>query len=221
MPQPGTSEQSTASAPGKPLSPPSADLEKPLFYTALAAAIAILLVIAWPMLEGKVYVYDDLGKMHIPMRMFFANCLTQGDDPTWMPSIYCGLYLQGEGQVGMYHPLHRFLYGFLPFSAAFNIEFFLSYPVALVGMYLFLRRWKIRRDAAMLGAILFAFSGFNLLHFMHLHCVAIVSQIPWLLLSIDVAVRSTDKRSAMLGGRRLPASRQRQFPCSCRNNARN
>jgi hypothetical protein len=188
------------SAPGKPLSPPSADLEKPLFYTALAAALAILLIIAWPMLAGKVYVYDDLGRMHIPMRMFFADCLAQGDDPAWMPSIYCGLYLQGEGQVGMYHPLHRFLYGFLPFSAAFNIEFFLSYPVALAGMYLFLRRWKIRRDAAMLGALLFAFSGFNLLHFMHLHCVAIVSQIPWLLLSIDVAVRSADKRSAMLGG---------------------
>jgi hypothetical protein len=165
--------------------------EKLYFALGLAASLAILAVIAWPMTAGKLYTLDDLGNMHIPFRFFFARCLADGSNPSWFPDLFCGVYLQGDGQVGMYHPLHRFLYTFLPFEQAFNFELFITYPMMLLGTYLFLRRWAVTRGAAVFGAMLFTFSGFNLLHFMHMHCIAIIAQMPWLLVAVDMSIRGS------------------------------
>jgi len=152
------------------------------------------------MANGLVFTYDDLGNMHIPMRAFYAQCLASGKDFSWWPGIFCGYNLLGDGQVGMYHPLHRLIYGELDFTTAFNIEFLLSYPFALVGMYLFLRRWRLRRDAAMLGALMFAFCGFNTMHFMHVNMVAVAAHIPWLLFAIDVLLKADTRRVAAVAG---------------------
>jgi hypothetical protein len=61
----------------------------------------------------------------------------------------------------------------------------------LLGTYLFLRRWAVTRGAAVFGAMLFTFSGFNLLHFMHMHCIAIIAQMPWLLVAVDMSIRGS------------------------------
>jgi hypothetical protein len=96
----------------------------------------------------------------------------------------------------MYHPLHLLLYRALPFTAAFNLELFLSYPLMLWGMFLLLRRWSLVRSAAIFGALVFTFSGFNLLHFMHMHAVAVIAHTPWLLLAIDILMRGVGRRRA-------------------------
>ncbi len=169
------------------------------FGTVLLAAGLILGVVAWPMLSGRMYVHDDLGAMHIPFRMFYAHCLDSGLAFDWFPNMHCGFYLQGEGQAGLYHPLHRLLYGSLPFATAFNLEFLLSYPALFVGTFLLLRRWELGRDAAALGALIFTASGYNLFHYAHLHSVAVAAHLPWLLLGIDAAVRSPGRRVAGIG----------------------
>ncbi|UCD57799.1 MAG: YfhO family protein [Candidatus Hydrogenedentota bacterium] len=161
------------------------------FYAALVATALILFLLGLPLIQGHVYKHDDLSRYHLPFRFFFAQCLAAGDSFIWLPNIFCGLYLHGEGQMGMYHPLHLILYSTLPLGAAFNIELLLSYPFMMVGMFLFLRRWKIPRTAGMLGALVFALSGFNLLHYMHMNAIAVAAHIPWLLLAIDVALRGT------------------------------
>jgi hypothetical protein len=168
--------------------------ERTLFVVALAASLAVLAAIAWPMLEGRFYTIDDLAWYHIPMRWFYARCLDDGTNFTWAPNVFCGYYIHGDGQVGMYHPLHWLLYRSLPFTAAFNIELMLSYPLMLAGTYFLLRRWDLRRDASMFGAMVFAFSGFNLLHFMHMQGVATMAHMPWLLLAIDAYVRGGFRR---------------------------
>ena len=81
----------------------------------------------------------------------------------------------------MFHPFHWLLYRSLPLAAAFNVEFFHSYPLMALGMFLFLRRLGISRAAAVFGGFAFAFSGYNLWHHVHMHVVAIVAHIPWLL----------------------------------------
>ncbi len=174
--------------------------ERILFAVTLSASLAVLLWIAWPMLVGKVYVFDDLGDMHIPTRLFFYNRLHDGTGFIWDPLVWCGYYLAGEGQVGMYHPLHRFLYSALDFTSAFDLELFLSYPLFLAGTYLLLRRWDLRRDASMFGAGLFAWSAFNLMHFPHMHVISIMAHMPWLLLAIDVGLRGESPRARAVAG---------------------
>jgi hypothetical protein len=182
--------------------PSQRGFEKTLFLVGLISAVAVLAVIAAPMLSGETYFLNDLGDYDVPLLAFYQRCLAGGDSFAWCPDIFCGYYLAGEGQVGMYHPLHLLLYRTLPLVTAFNLEVILTYPFMLVGMYLFLRRWQVRRDAALFGAILFTFSGFNLLHFIHVNPVATVAHIPWLLFAIDVLARgqSRSRRAAAAAG---------------------
>jgi hypothetical protein len=162
--------------------------DRDLLCWALLAAAALLLVLAAPLLAGRVYTRDDLGAFHLPVRAFYAEQLARGEPFDWMPQLYSGFYLTGEGQAGTYHPLHLLLYWSLPLQVALGCEWLLSYPLMLIGTWLFLRRRLRRSDAAMFGSLLFTFSAFNLLHFIHPNAVAVVAHIPWLLWAIDIVV---------------------------------
>jgi hypothetical protein len=163
-------------------------------------SLAMLIALAGPFLAGRVYTADDLGAFHLPLRAFYADCLARGEASDWSPDLDCGFYLTGEGQVGGYHPLHWFLYRFLPLPVAFDLECLLSYPFMLLGMYLLLRRWGVRRDAALFGGFAFAFSGFSLLHFIHINGIAVVAHLPWLLLAIDWLLIGTTQRRRLSAG---------------------
>jgi hypothetical protein len=163
------------------------DSQRQLFAWTLLACIVLLGLMAAPFYLGRIYTSDDLWAFHLPVRHFYAQCLAAGDAFDWMPSLYSGFYLTGEGQAGTYHPLHWLLYKFLPLHAAFDLELLLSYPFLLAGTYLFFRRHVRRRDAALVGAMVFTFSGFNLLHFVHPNAIAVIAHLPWLLLAIHIA----------------------------------
>lgn len=154
-----------------------------------AGALSCLLVLAWPLFRGELYVEDDLGCYHLPMRAVFQTALQRGDDPAWNPYIFNGFYIHGEGQVGMLHPLHQLLYRYLPLDTAFMLELLLSYPFAFLGMYALIRRWRFHPLAALYGAFLFTFLGFSMNHYVHLHFVAAFAHLPWALLCIDLAMR--------------------------------
>ncbi len=76
--------------------------------------------------------------------------------------------------------------GGLAARIALGGHYLAGYPLALAGMYWFLRRRLARRDAAMLGSFAFTFSSFNLLHFDQPGAMAAVAHLPWLLAIIDV-----------------------------------
>ena len=156
---------------------------------ARVAAFAILGWMFLPLLTGQIYVCDDLLNFHLPLRQFYSSCLQNGDAFDWMPSLFNGYFLTGSGQAGTYHPWHWLLYRCLPLEMAFNLEVLSSYPFMLFGMKLFLQRHFQRPDAAWLGAIVFTFSGFCTLHFLHPNAIAVVSHMPWLLLALDVILR--------------------------------
>jgi hypothetical protein len=156
---------------------------------ARTAAFAVLGWMFLPLLTGQIYVCDDLLNYHLPIRQFYSSCLQNGDAFDWMPSLFSGYFLTGSGQGGTYHPWHWLLYRGLPLETAFNLEVLSSYPFMLFGMKLFLQRHFQRPDAAWLGAIVFTFSGFCMLHFLHPNAIAVVSHVPWLLLALDVILR--------------------------------
>jgi hypothetical protein len=153
------------------------------------------LALAWPAVVGHVYVFDDLGAFHLPLRAFYARCLADGTSFGWLPQLYGGLYLTGEGQVGTYHPLHWLLYRLLPLERAFCAELLLGYLWMFAGTVGFLRR-HLSWPAAVWGGLAFTFSGFNLLHLAHLNAIATVAHLPWLLWAIDVLLHSESQQGA-------------------------
>ena len=165
-----------------------------LFVLALALGVLVIGAIAWPFWQGRVYVADDLGIFHLSARAFYARSLAQGERFLWWPDVLCGYYLHGEGQAGLYHPIHLLLYRALPLATAFTLELVLHYPILLAGTFFLLRRWALGRDASMFGALVFTFSSFNFLHFVHPNMVAVIAQVPWLLLAIDVVLCDRDAR---------------------------
>ena len=189
--------------------PDSAFASRRLLPLVFACILTLLLALAWPILLGHVYTANDLGDFHLPLRSFYAQQLSRGEPFDWCPSLYCGFYLTGEGQVGAYHPLHWLLYRNLPLSLAFDLECWLSYPFMLVGIVMLLRRWKCNLESSLFGALVFTFSGFNLLHFVHPNAIAIIAHVPWLLWSADIILRSehaNNRRLAVVAIALLTAS---------------
>ena len=146
----------------------------------------------WPLLRGRVFVYNDLSWFHLPLRHLYQQALEKGDSLLWTPAIFTGLYFHGEGQTGVFHPLHLLLYRLLPLRTAFNLELLANYVAAFAGMWWFLRRLRFATVPALFGAMLFAFSGFMLLHHHHLNMVAVVAHLPWLLAAADVLLVEDD-----------------------------
>jgi hypothetical protein len=176
---------------------PSRGLDRHLFQWTLLAALGVLAAMAWPFWRGEVYTMDDLGGFHLPTRALYAQELASGRIPHWTPALFGGFYLAGEGQVGVFHPLHLLLYRCLALRPAFCLEVLASYPFLLAGMYLLLRRHRCLRAASMFGALAFTFTGFNLLHFMHVNAVAVIAHIPWLLVAIDWLFAAPDNRRCL------------------------
>lgn len=166
--------------------------------TLVVLSVVLLLPLIAPVATGRVHVGDDLGNMHLPVRALYQAALRSGQPLLWTPYLYSGMYLHGEGQAGMYHPAHLLLYWLLPLPWAFALELAGSYVVMLPGMYLFLRRLALPAPAALFGAMVFTFSGFNLLHFMHLNAIAVVAHMPWILFGIDVLLRDPSPRRTIV-----------------------
>ena len=103
-------------------------------------SLGLLTPLLLPLATGRVFVQNDLTWFHLPMRYLYQQALRAGDTVLWTPSILAGFYMQGEGQTGMFHPVHQLLYRLLPLGPAFNLELIGSYPLAFGGMYWFLRR---------------------------------------------------------------------------------
>jgi hypothetical protein len=173
-------------------------VRRALTWVVAACSAALLVPLLVPLLTGRVFVTYDLTWFHLPTRYLYQQALRSGDTVLWTPSILSGVYLHGEGQVGLFHPLHQFLYRLLPLQAAFNLELIANYPAAFAGMYVFLRRLQLAPPAALFGSMLFAFSGFNLLHHQHLNMLAIVAHMPWLLVAADVLIADDRPRAQAL-----------------------
>ncbi len=173
-----------------------ARLERHLAACAMLASLALWAAVALPHWCGLIYTADDLGAFHLPLRAWYAEQLAAGEPFDWLPHLFGGFYITGEGQLGAYHPAHLLLYAWLDPFRATALESLFVYPALWCGAYCLLRRHRLRRDAAACGALFTAFSSFTLLRFMHVNALAVVAHLPWLLLAIDVRLAVTTRRTA-------------------------
>ncbi len=169
------------------------------WHWSLTAALLLLAALASPSFFGRIYTHDDLGCFHLPIRAFYAEQLARREPVDWMPSLFCGFDLTGEGQGGTYHPWHWLLYRVMPLSSAWTGELLANYALLLAGTYYFLRRWRMPAEAAMFGGLVFTFSGFNLLRLVHPNAVAIIAHLPWLLWAIDRVLRRSPNEQPRTG----------------------
>lgn len=181
-------------SPLQPVNASAAKDNRNLVAWSWLAGLILFAVLAIPFFAGRIYTGDDLGAFHLPLRAFYARQIAEGGAYDWMPQLFSGFYLTGEGQAGMYHPLHQLLYRAFPLRAALGWEYLLPYPIMMLGTWLFLRRRLEHGGAAVFGALVFTYSSFNLLHFVHPNALAIIAHLPWLLWAIDIVLVDSRRR---------------------------
>jgi hypothetical protein len=170
-----------------------------LSWLILACSAALLAPLVRPLLHRQVFAYNDLVWFHLPMRYLYQQALHAHDTVLWTPAIFSGFYLLGEGQTGLFHPWHQLLYRALPLATAFDLELIANYVAAFAGMWWLLRRLRLGHPAALCGAMVFAFSGFSLLHYHHLNMVAVVAHLPWLLAAADLVIAGERRNERRFG----------------------
>ncbi|PYR74759.1 MAG: hypothetical protein DMF86_17580 [Acidobacteria bacterium] len=170
-----------------------------LAAAAAAAALLLFIPLLIPALTGRVFSQGDLTDFYVPMRYVYARALAAGDTVMWSPALFGGFYAHGEGQLGMFHPFHLLVYQLLPLAAAFNLQIVATYVAAFGGLFLLLRRGGLSAGASIFGSMAFTFSGFNLMHLLHVNMVAVGAHIPWMLLAADVVLTARTAASAAGG----------------------
>lgn len=157
-------------------------------------SVSAVALVGLPMFTRAVYVGGDTLTLHLPLRSFYARSLAAGTDPTWCPHLFCGFDLHGEGQQGLFHPLHWLLFRWLALDLAFNAELALSYLVLVAGTYALFRVWDLPRAAAVFGAFTFAFSAATVTHYIHINVMTVTAHLPWLLVCCQLLRVQSDRR---------------------------
>jgi len=153
--------------------------------------VILLAPLLYPVATGRLLTYDDLAALHLPFRYLYQASLLNGEFLLWTPAYHAGFFLHGAGEAGMAHPLHLALYAWLPLGVAFNLEIIASYLFLLAGMYWLWRSVGLSTEAALVGAMLSAFSSFTIYNLMHVNHIATLAHAPWLLVACYGVITGT------------------------------
>ncbi len=145
--------------------------------------IVPVLVFGVPLLYGQVFLDGDNLIQNFPLRVLVGQDLIHGHLPLLNPYIFSGAPLLGGFNAGAAYPL-TWLFAILPSELAWTLNLIVTYEVAVVGMYLFMRRQPVSATAATFGAAAFAFAGFLSGQIVHIDLISGAAWLPWLLLAV-------------------------------------
>jgi hypothetical protein len=164
---------------------------KPAFLTrsdgiALLVIAVTTLIFFWRAAIGQgVFFHEDINGLFYPMKTFYVEALRAHRLPLWNPYIGAGYPQFAEGQIAALYPLNPLLFGLLPLTLAFNWNVILHYLLAGVFFYLFMRRRQLGVGAALIGGLVFEWSGFMVGHLQHPSIFCSVAWIPLLLYFLE------------------------------------
>ncbi|MCW2906961.1 MAG: hypothetical protein JWL68_1750, partial [Actinomycetia bacterium] len=173
----------------------------PADATAVALLIALpVLVYGVPALLGHPVLPGDDLTQNFPLRVLAGHEIRSGHLPLYNPYIWSGAPLLAGWNAGAAYPF-TFLFAVLPPVAAWTLNMILTWMVAGLGMFAFLRACRLATAAGLLGALSFAFAGAMSAQVAHFGLVAGMSWVPLQLLCVLrlSAPRSTLSRLAWAG----------------------
>jgi hypothetical protein len=159
----------------------------------VAAATTLL---AEALLFGQVHRERDTYLFYYPVYQWFAEQLKAGRFPLWMPQLFSGYPLFADGETGMLYPLHWLFFGLLPTPVAFIALRFLHLVMAGAFMYAWMRALVLRRLAALLAALTFAYGSFLVGQIHHENLVRTAVWLPLVLCWTELAYRAQGRARA-------------------------
>lgn len=145
-------------------------------------------VLAAPLPFGRVFLDGDNAIQNLPLRALAGHDLRAGILPFWNPYLFSGTPLLAGFNAAAAYPT-TWLFAVVPLFAGWTVNLALAYDVAILGMYLFLRRQPLDPTAATFGAATFAFAGYMSGQIVHIDLIQAASWLPWMLLAVHELTR--------------------------------
>jgi len=114
-----------------------------------------------PLFLGETFYFRELNSFLLPHKQLFVDFIASGELPLWDPYMQGGLpYLANIGNSALYPS--NFLYLFLPFFRAFNLNIVLHLILCSVFPYLFSRVIGLQPISSFIVGIVYGFCGYTL-----------------------------------------------------------
>jgi len=146
---------------------------------------------------GQLHRENDTYYFYYPVYKWFAEQLQAGQLPLWMPQFFSGYPLFADGETGMLYPPHWLFFGLLPFHAAFVGLRVLHFLMAGAFMYAWMRALTLRRLAALLAALTFAYGSFLVGQMHHENLLRTAVWLPLVLFWTELAYRRAGRARAL------------------------
>jgi len=169
-----------------------------------------------PVETSRYWLWEDFLYQNYPYRVFAATSLARGIFPFWNPYVFGGQPFFADIQTAVLYPFNL-IQALLTRGDSLNpylvelIEI-LHYLLAAVFTYRFLRTCRLVREASLLGAVTFAFSGFMVTHVIHMNFIYVFIWLPLVLETFEKALSGRKFRYAVLCAVFLALSNMGGYP---------
>ena len=156
-----------------------------------------VLLYALPAALGHTILPSDDFLQNYPLRVLAGEQLRSGHLPVYDPYIWSGAPLLGGWNAGAAYPL-TVLFAVFTGTVAWTINLMVTWWVAGLGAFAFLRASRLSNPASFLGALSFAFAGAMAAQVPHFGLVAGMSWVPVALLALRRLSESQGWRRPLL-----------------------
>jgi hypothetical protein len=104
---------------------------------------------------------DSISQFY-PFKLYALDQVRKGLFPLWNSSLFGGYPLFSNAQIGILNPTNLFFL-FLPDLIAWGLQTSFQPLLAALFTYLFLRTFKLKKISCVVGAVIYAFCGFNII----------------------------------------------------------
>jgi O-antigen/teichoic acid export membrane protein len=134
---------------------------------------------------------SDLLLENYAWKKFIVESLRAREIPLWNPYLFAGVPFLAAGQHSALYPFSILFY-LLPLPRAFGIFVALQFALAALTMYAFARVLGLRRFAATLSALTYAFSAFFFVSVTFPMVIAAAAWLPAILACAELVLRAKD-----------------------------
>lgn len=149
--------------------------------------ISGVILFFWEILTRQRFLWEDILYQYYPFNFFLFRNLRQLHLPLWNPYMFAGMPFLADIQTQVFYPLN-WLFAFignLNQNHVFwlvELKCILHLLLGAVGFYTLMRELKLSRYSGFIAGLTFGFSGFMVLHIIHLTIISTFAWFPLILL---------------------------------------
>ncbi len=168
----------------------------------LSLLFSLILLFFYPLLSGERSLQWDTRIFGFPYLLFGSEGLANGHFPLWNSQNFSGYPFFGDLENLMFYPGSWIFFKIFPSFGFEDIPYwFLGHFFwGGMGAYFLAHTLTKKYFPAFVGAILFALSGYAIGHLSHLGQVTLYMWIPWIFLSLWIAIKYEKILLFMLAG---------------------